>query len=89
MESARERIRITSGPPRSPNPNVTEGESSAQKSSTMIKLYTIQLSITEKKSRDYLETEQNVEKVKKHLAAEEIEKMVEEMARMSLLNFSI
>ncbi|GJR07509.1 hypothetical protein Tco_0790161 [Tanacetum coccineum] len=38
---------------------------------------TIQLSIAEQKSRDDLEAQQNVEKVKEHLAAEEIEKMVE------------
>ncbi|GJS16772.1 hypothetical protein Tco_0411244 [Tanacetum coccineum] len=38
---------------------------------------TIQLSIAEEKSRDDLEAQQNVEKVKKHLVAREIEKMVE------------
>ncbi|GJY29544.1 hypothetical protein Tco_0405311 [Tanacetum coccineum] len=43
----------------------------------MIVQDTIQLSIAEQKSHDDLEAEQNVEKVKEHLAAEEIEKMVE------------
>ncbi|GJV80676.1 hypothetical protein Tco_1516546 [Tanacetum coccineum] len=43
----------------------------------MIVQDTIQLSIAEQKSHDDLEAEQNVEKVKKHLAAEEIEKIVE------------
>ncbi|GJU73402.1 integrase, catalytic region, zinc finger, CCHC-type containing protein [Tanacetum coccineum] len=38
---------------------------------------TIQLSIAEKKSRNDFKAEQNVENVKEHLAAEEIEKMVE------------
>ncbi|GKD64772.1 hypothetical protein Tco_1306880 [Tanacetum coccineum] len=43
----------------------------------MIVQDTIQLNIVEQKSHDDLEAEQNVEKVKKHLAAEEIEKIVE------------
>nr|GEW61565.1 putative ribonuclease H-like domain-containing protein [Tanacetum cinerariifolium] len=51
---------------RTPNPNVNEGESN-----------TIQLSIAEQKSRDDLEAHQYVEKVKEHLVAEEIEKIVE------------
>ncbi|GJU52914.1 retrovirus-related pol polyprotein from transposon TNT 1-94 [Tanacetum coccineum] len=38
---------------------------------------TIQLSIAEQKSRDELEAKQNVEKVKEHLIADEIEKLVE------------
>ncbi|GJY79802.1 hypothetical protein Tco_0485603 [Tanacetum coccineum] len=37
----------------------------------------IQLSIVEQKSRDDLEAKQNEEKVKEHLMAEEIEKLVE------------
>ncbi|GJZ27737.1 hypothetical protein Tco_0572384 [Tanacetum coccineum] len=84
---------------------MNKGESSAQRSSTIIKLRipprqstrltsptpiptavevedmivqdTIQLNIVEQKSHDDLEAEQNVEKVKKYLAAEEIEKIVE------------
>ncbi|GJW39559.1 hypothetical protein Tco_0065404 [Tanacetum coccineum] len=100
----------TPSAPRTPNPNVNEGESSAQQSLTIIKLRipprrstrntpptpisttpistaaeveditlrdTIQLSIDEQKSRDDLESQQNVEKVKERLVAEEIEKMVE------------
>ncbi|GJU71123.1 hypothetical protein Tco_1262528 [Tanacetum coccineum] len=91
--------------PRTPNPDVNEGELSAQLKSTIIRLRiplrrstrltlptpiptaaevedmivqdTIQLSIVEQKSHDDLEAEQNVKKVKDHLAAEEIEKMVE------------
>ncbi|GJR72592.1 hypothetical protein Tco_0084957 [Tanacetum coccineum] len=38
---------------------------------------TIQLSLTEQKSRDELEAKQNVQKIKEHLIAEEIEKLVE------------
>nr|GFA41710.1 hypothetical protein [Tanacetum cinerariifolium] len=38
---------------------------------------TIQLSIAKQKIRDDLKAEQNTKKVKEHLAAEEIEKMVE------------
>ncbi|GJX49513.1 hypothetical protein Tco_0276358, partial [Tanacetum coccineum] len=38
---------------------------------------TIQLSISKQKSHDNLKAQQNVEKVKEHLVAEEIEKMVE------------
>ncbi|GKC79079.1 hypothetical protein Tco_1129853 [Tanacetum coccineum] len=52
--------------PRSPNPETDEGESN-----------TIQLSLAEQKSRDELEAKQNVQKVKEHLIAEEIEKLVE------------
>ncbi|GJR43513.1 hypothetical protein Tco_1311616 [Tanacetum coccineum] len=106
IESTQGTHRTTSAP-RTPNPNVNEGESSAQRSSTIIKLRipprrsthhtpptpmpiltaaevedmtvqdTIQLSIVEQKSRDDLEAQKNIEKVKEHLAAEEIEKMVE------------
>nr|GEV08164.1 hypothetical protein [Tanacetum cinerariifolium] len=43
----------------------------------MIVQDTIQLSIVEQKSHDDLEAKQNEEKVKEHLIAEEIEKMVE------------
>nr|GEX88661.1 hypothetical protein [Tanacetum cinerariifolium]GEY09361.1 hypothetical protein [Tanacetum cinerariifolium] len=49
--------------PRSPNPKTDEGESSALRKST--------------KSHDELEARQNVKKVKEHLIAEEIEKLVE------------
>ncbi|GKF48984.1 hypothetical protein Tco_0142235, partial [Tanacetum coccineum] len=38
---------------------------------------TIQLSIAEQKSHDDLEAKQNEEKVKEHLMAEEIKKLVE------------
>ncbi|GJU71130.1 hypothetical protein Tco_1262535 [Tanacetum coccineum] len=63
--------RRTPRTPRTPNPDVNEGELN------MIVQDTIQLSIVEQKIRDDLEAEQNVEKVKDHLAAEEIQKMVE------------
>ncbi|GKC47757.1 reverse transcriptase domain-containing protein [Tanacetum coccineum] len=63
----------TTSAPMSSNPDENEGESSAQQNL----LNTIQLSIAEEKSRDDLEAQQNVEKVKKHLVAREIEKMVE------------
>nr|GEU51593.1 hypothetical protein [Tanacetum cinerariifolium] len=43
----------------------------------MIVQDTIKLSLAEQKSHDDLKAEQNVEKVKEHLTAEEIEKMVE------------
>nr|GEW49167.1 hypothetical protein [Tanacetum cinerariifolium] len=95
----------TSSTPRSHNPDVDERESSAQRKSTVIRLFIpprestrltpltpipaaaeveemiiqdiIQLSITEQKSRDDLDAKQNEEKVKEHLIAKEIEKMVE------------
>ncbi|GKA40937.1 retrovirus-related pol polyprotein from transposon TNT 1-94 [Tanacetum coccineum] len=62
---------------RSPNPDVDEGESSAPRKYTVIRLHTIQLSLAEQKSRDELEAKQNVQKVEEHLIAEEIEKLVE------------
>ncbi|GJR06829.1 hypothetical protein Tco_0529813 [Tanacetum coccineum] len=95
----------TTSTSRSPNPDVDEGESSAPRKSTVIRLHipprrltrltlptptlttteaediiiqdTIQLSIVEQKSHDDLEAKQNVKKVKEHLIAEEIEKLVE------------
>ncbi|GKA36907.1 hypothetical protein Tco_0723472 [Tanacetum coccineum] len=62
----------TTSAPRSPNPVVAEGESSAPRRSTVIRL----LSLAEQKSREELEATQNVEKAKEHLIAEEIEKLV-------------
>ncbi|GJW72304.1 hypothetical protein Tco_0129221 [Tanacetum coccineum] len=50
----------TTSAPRTPNPDVAEGESSASRKSTVIRL-----------------PKQNEEKVKEHLMAEEIEKLVE------------
>ncbi|GJY38557.1 hypothetical protein Tco_0424921 [Tanacetum coccineum] len=104
IESTQGTHRTTSAP-RSPNPDVDEGESSAQRKSTVIRLRipprrsnrltpptpmptaaeveemivqdTIQLSIAEQKSHDDLKAKKNEEKVKEHLIAEEIEKMVE------------
>ncbi|GKG18714.1 hypothetical protein Tco_0373012, partial [Tanacetum coccineum] len=95
----------TTSAPRSPNPNVDEGESSAPRKSTIIRLRihprrstrltlptpilttteaddiilqdTIQLSIAEQKSYDEFKAKQNVEKVKEHLIAEEIEKLID------------
>ncbi|GJZ10162.1 hypothetical protein Tco_0544921 [Tanacetum coccineum] len=57
---------MTLSAPGSPNPETDEGESN-----------TIQLSLAEQKSHDELEAQQNVQKVKEHLIAEEIEKLVE------------
>ncbi|GJY19624.1 retrovirus-related pol polyprotein from transposon TNT 1-94, partial [Tanacetum coccineum] len=68
--------RITSAL-RSPNLDTNEGESSAPRKSTIIRLHTIQLSLAEQKSRNELEAKQNVQKVEEHLIAEEIEKLVE------------
>ncbi|GKE22624.1 hypothetical protein Tco_1434136, partial [Tanacetum coccineum] len=65
IDSTQGTYRITSAP-RSPNPDVDEGESNI-----------IQLSITDQKRRDDLNAKQNEEKVKEHLIAEEIDKMVE------------
>ncbi|GKB08514.1 hypothetical protein Tco_0836826 [Tanacetum coccineum] len=62
----------TASSPRSPNPVVDEGESK-----DVILQDTIQQSIAEQKSHDDLEAKQNEEKVKEHLLAEEIEKLVE------------
>nr|GEW81344.1 zinc knuckle CX2CX4HX4C [Tanacetum cinerariifolium] len=99
----------TTTAPRTPNPDMNETESSAQRKSTIIRLYipprrstrhtpstpistepilttaevedlalqdTIQLSIAEQKSYEVFEAQNDVEKVKEHLQAEEIEKMV-------------
>ncbi|GKF25444.1 hypothetical protein Tco_0081338, partial [Tanacetum coccineum] len=99
--------RMTTSAPRTPNPDVAEGESSALRKSTVIRLRipqrrstrltpptpipttdeaddlivqdTIQLSLVEQKSHEELEAKQNEEKVKEHLMAEEIEKLVEGM----------
>ncbi|GKE61339.1 hypothetical protein Tco_1511706, partial [Tanacetum coccineum] len=65
IESTQGTHRTTSAP-RTPNPDVDEGESK-----------TIQLSIAEQKSHDDFEAKQNEKKVKEHLMAEEIEKLVE------------
>ncbi|GKB32216.1 hypothetical protein Tco_0871617 [Tanacetum coccineum] len=95
----------TTSTPRIPNPDITEGESSAPRKAIVIRLRipprrstrltpptpiptsdeandiilqdTIQLSLAEQKSRKELEPKQNEEKVKEHLMAEEIEKLVE------------
>ncbi|GJS08718.1 hypothetical protein Tco_0365514 [Tanacetum coccineum] len=97
--------RMTLSALRSPNPKRNEGESSAPRKSTVIRLRipqrrstrltpptpipktieaddiilqdTIQLSLAKQKSRDELEAQQNVQKVKEHLIAEEIKKLVE------------
>nr|GEZ77301.1 hypothetical protein [Tanacetum cinerariifolium] len=69
IESTRRTHRTTSAL-RTPNPNVNEGESKFNED-------IIQLSIAKQKSLDDLEAKKNEEKVKEHLIAEEIEKMVE------------
>ncbi|GKF94152.1 hypothetical protein Tco_0283852, partial [Tanacetum coccineum] len=104
-ESTQETHR-TPSTPRSHNPKVDAGESSALKQSTviyfripqrrstrltppapvltvdkadeMILQYTLQVSLVEHKSREEQEARENVELVNKHLASEEIEKMVDE-----------
>ncbi|GJZ32709.1 hypothetical protein Tco_0578145 [Tanacetum coccineum] len=63
--------------PRSPNPVVAEGESSAPRRSIVIRLHTLQVSLADQKSHEELEATQNVEKVKEHLLTEEIKKLVE------------
>ncbi|GKD73594.1 hypothetical protein Tco_1331876 [Tanacetum coccineum] len=64
----------TTSAPRKPNPEIAEGESSAPR---RILQDTLQVRLAEQKSREELEATQNVEKVKEHLIAEEIEKLVE------------
>ncbi|GJS62028.1 hypothetical protein Tco_0656812 [Tanacetum coccineum] len=76
IESTQGTHRITSAP-RSPNPDTDKGESSALRKSIVIRLHTIQLSLAEQKNHDELEAKQNVQKVKEHLIAEEIENLVE------------
>ncbi|GKB84426.1 hypothetical protein Tco_0956698 [Tanacetum coccineum] len=63
----------TTSASKSLNPDVDKGESSAQQKSTIIRLHIP----PRRKSHDDLEAKQNEEKVKEHLIAEEIEKMVE------------
>ncbi|GJX03522.1 hypothetical protein Tco_0189438 [Tanacetum coccineum] len=60
----------TPSAPRSPNPKMDAAESSAPKRSTVI------LSLVEHKCREEQEARENVELVNKHLASEEIEKMM-------------
>ncbi|GJR41997.1 hypothetical protein Tco_1310100 [Tanacetum coccineum] len=72
-----QRIHRTTSAPRSPNHDVDEGESSAPRKSTVIRLHKIQQSLAKQKSRDELEAKQNVQKFEEHLIAEEIEKLVE------------
>ncbi|GJV40712.1 hypothetical protein Tco_1419152 [Tanacetum coccineum] len=67
----------TPSAPTTPNPEIAEGESSAPQRSTVIRLHTLQVSLAEQKICEELEAKQNVEKVKEHLMAKEIEKLVE------------
>ncbi|GJS36349.1 retrovirus-related pol polyprotein from transposon TNT 1-94 [Tanacetum coccineum] len=104
IESTQGTHRITSAP-RTPNPDIVEGESSAPRKSTVIRLCIpprrstrltsptpiptndeaddlvlqdkLQVSLAEQKSHKELKATQNVEKVKEHLMAEEIKKLVE------------
>ncbi|GJX48011.1 hypothetical protein Tco_0273201 [Tanacetum coccineum] len=66
-----ENYQMTTSTPRTPNPNITEGESSAPQKANVIRL--------QQKSPKELEAKQKEEKVKEHLMAEEIEKLVEGM----------
>ncbi|GKD61637.1 hypothetical protein Tco_1299146 [Tanacetum coccineum] len=74
-----ENYRMTTSTPRSPNHDVDEGESSAQRKSTVIRLRIPPRRLTQLTPPTPIPTtaEQNEEKVKKHLIAEEIEKLVE------------
>ncbi|GKD60591.1 hypothetical protein Tco_1298100 [Tanacetum coccineum] len=72
-----ENYKMTTSAPRTPNPDVAEEESSAQRKSIVIRLDTIQLSLAEQKSNEEVKAKQNEEKVKEHLIAEEIKKLVE------------
>ncbi|GJW35056.1 hypothetical protein Tco_0057976 [Tanacetum coccineum] len=66
IESTQRTHRTTSSP-RTPNHKIAEGESSALRKSTIIRLLI----------QDTIQVSQNLEKVKEHLMAEEIEKLVE------------
>ncbi|GKB19061.1 hypothetical protein Tco_0852984 [Tanacetum coccineum] len=68
-ESTQGTHRIPSAP-RSPNPKI-------DKADEMILQDTLQISLAEHKSREEQEARENVELVNKHLASEEIEKMME------------
>ncbi|GJV61161.1 retrovirus-related pol polyprotein from transposon TNT 1-94 [Tanacetum coccineum] len=78
IESTQGTHRTTSAP-RTPNLEIAEGKSSASRKSTVIRLHTFQVSLVEQKSHKELEAKQNMEIVKEHLMAEEIEKLVEGM----------
>ncbi|GKA58711.1 hypothetical protein Tco_0758024, partial [Tanacetum coccineum] len=69
----------TPSAPRSPNLKMDTSESMAtvDKADEMILQATLQISLTEHKSREEQEARENVELVNKHLASEEIEKMME------------
>ncbi|GJX66041.1 hypothetical protein Tco_0300384 [Tanacetum coccineum] len=67
----------TTSAPRSPNP-VTEPVPTAENVDEMILQDMIQVSLAEQKSREEQEARENVALVYEHLAAEEIEKLVEE-----------
>nr|GEW55674.1 putative ribonuclease H-like domain-containing protein [Tanacetum cinerariifolium] len=70
-------MRRTPSAPRSPNPKVDAAESSALTRSTVIHLHTLQVSLAEHKSRQEHKARENVALVEKHLASDEIKKMVE------------
>ncbi|GJR41202.1 hypothetical protein Tco_1216886 [Tanacetum coccineum] len=69
----------TTSAPRSPNPatELTESMPTAEKADEMILQDTIQVSLAEHRSREEQEARENVALVDEHLAAEEIEKLVE------------
>ncbi|GJZ81262.1 hypothetical protein Tco_0646256, partial [Tanacetum coccineum] len=70
----------TTSAPRSPNPATEPAESmpTAEKFDEMILQDMLQVSLTEQKSHEEQEARENVALVYEHLAAEEIEKLVEE-----------
>ncbi|GJU01151.1 hypothetical protein Tco_1111489, partial [Tanacetum coccineum] len=76
IESIQGTHRTTSAP-KTPNPEIAEGESN-----DLFLQDTLQVSLVEQKSHKELESKQNVEKVKEHLMAEEIEKLVEGSANV-------
>ncbi|GJT79075.1 retrovirus-related pol polyprotein from transposon TNT 1-94 [Tanacetum coccineum] len=79
IESTRGTHRTPSAP-RSPNPTTETAESmpSIEKADEMILQDMLQVSLAEHKSREEQEARENVALVYEHLAAEEIEKLVEE-----------
>ncbi|GJZ54070.1 hypothetical protein Tco_0608955 [Tanacetum coccineum] len=72
-------IHRTPSASRPPNPEIDAGESipTVDEADDMILQDTLQVSLAEHKSREELIAQQNVKLVKKHLASEEIEKLVE------------
>ncbi|GKC36127.1 hypothetical protein Tco_1048511 [Tanacetum coccineum] len=75
----------TTSTSRSPNPNKEAAESSVPRRSTVIHLYTLQVSLVEHKSHEEREARENVALVDEHLASEEIEKMMDGQENVLLI----